>query len=122
MKVKYGPKPKSNPKRRIDPSRWLSGPTEYERELFYAWHKHRAQANYRKEHYNLSYSDWRIIWSNPQDFLNRGRGPENVVLTRRDTNLPWQLDNCEIQLRYDHLLSNTLIQGRKNNGQFDDRP
>lgn len=121
MQIKYGPKPKANPKRRVDPETWLSGPTAYERELFYAWHKHRAQAHYRKEEYNLTYEDWRIIWHNPDDFLNRGRKQTNVVLTRIDRQLPWSIDNCQIQTRYEHLLNNTLIQGRRSNGQFNDR-
>lgn len=102
MEKKYTPKPKGTRKKRTDPAKWLSGPTELDRELFYAWHKHRAQARFRKEDYELTYEDWRTLWL-PDHFHNRGRSPENVILTRKDPSESWSLDNCEVVNRGEYL-------------------
>lgn len=118
MEKKYTPKPKGKRKKRSNPDLWMSGPTDLDRELFYSWHKHRAQCNFRHEPYELTYENWREIWSNPDDFLNRGRGPNNVILTRRDPSGAWSLDNCEIVIRINYLRKNAQRQLRGSRGSF----
>ena len=117
MKYKYavGLRPEKIPQRRSDPNKWLSGPDPYQHELFYAWHKHRSQARFRKEEYNLTFEDWQLIWINPADFLNRGRQPEDLVLTRKDHEGAWSIDNCHIITRYEALVEQAIrFRGRKN--------
>jgi len=82
---------------------WISGPDPFHHEMYYAWAKHRSQAIYRKEAYELTWEDWQIIWANPEDFLRRGRDRNDLVLTRQDPELPWTMRNVEIMVRLDHL-------------------
>ncbi len=106
MQYRYAPnKSKSvkGRKRRTTPEYWKSGPDPLRHEMYYAWAKHKSQANYRGEAYELTFEDWLLIWSNPEDFLRRGRKPEDLTLTRKDHEAPWTLDNCEVILRLDQL-------------------
>lgn len=100
MRYKYA---NSSEKRGPRPHLWISGPNELTHEKFYAWHKHRAQANYRQEDYYLTFDDWQQLWSDDK-FLNRGRERDCFVLTRVDREGPWSIANCEVITRYDQLL------------------
>lgn len=107
MQHKYFQVSRAEKPRRVNPERWLSGPTEWDRELFYAWHKHRSQARYRREPYELTYADWRLLWQDPAQWAQRGRARDAVVLTRRDTTEPWSRDNVEIISRLEQLRRHT---------------
>lgn len=105
---KYAPKVSSiknsyGKARRMFPTNWISGPDPVQHDMYYAWQKHRAQARYRKEDYELTWEDWQTIWANPVDFLNRGRKPEDLTLTRIDDDGCWQLDNVQIMTRLEQL-------------------
>lgn len=89
--------------RKIFPDNWCTGPDYLRHEMYYAWQKHKSQANYRKEPYDLTFEDWEKIWSNPTDFLNRGRKPEDLTLTRLDLDGAWTLDNCIVITRLEQL-------------------
>lgn len=101
MEYKYA---KPAAKRKPRPNTWLSGPDPLTHEKFYAWHKHRAQANYRQEKYQLTLEQWLEIWRDDEKFLNRGKKTDNWVLTRIDTDGAWSVDNVEIVTRYEQLL------------------
>lgn len=74
----------------------------FERERYYAWQKHRAQARYRKEDYELTHEDWCKLW--PYDkFVCRGRGVKDLSMMRLDPYQPWQLDNVEVVVRQKYL-------------------
>ena len=99
MEYKYAKYPV---KRRARPESWITGPDEMTHEKFYAWHKHRAQANYRQEEYYLTFDDWQQLW--PTDkFINRGRETESFVLTRVERDGPWSIANCEVITRREQL-------------------
>ena len=103
---KYAPKnslSKTGKPRKIFPHNWCTGPDYYLHELYYAHQKHRSQARYRGEAYNLTWEDWQAIWSNPTDFHNRGRKPEDLTLTRVDPDQPWELSNCVVMTRLEQL-------------------
>jgi hypothetical protein len=105
---KYAPKKPSltnsfGKPRRMFPDNWTSGPDPVQHDMYYAWQKHRAQASYRGEAHDLTWDDWRDIWANPVDFLNRGRRPENLTLTRVDDDGAWTRDNVEVMTRLDQL-------------------
>lgn len=93
-------------KRRARPETWIHGPDPMTHEKYYAYLKHRAQAKFRKEEYELTDSQWLEIWQDDTKFLNRGRRPDCWVLTRIDNEKAWSVDNCEIITRYDQLLRN----------------
>ena len=116
MQYKYAPyrnKSKTQEPRGSFPNNWKSGPEPIMHEMYYAWSKHRAQARYRSEPYELTWADWQVIFANTDDFLNRGRQAECIVLTRRDTDLAWSLDNCELITRYEQLLRDVANKDRR---------
>lgn len=94
---------KTGKSRKIFPDNWCTGPDYLRHEMYYAWQKHKSQANYRKESYDLTFEDWEKIWANPTDFLNRGRQPEDLTLTREDLDGPWTLTNCIIITRLEQI-------------------
>jgi len=103
---KYAPKEgksKSGKPRRMFPENWVSGPDLLTHDMYYAWSKHKAQARFRNEAYALTWEDWLDIWANPTDFLNRGRQPEDLTLTRIDDDGAWTRDNVEIMTRLEQL-------------------
>lgn len=84
------------------PHTWLSGPDPVEHDKYYAWQKHRAQARFRNEDYNLSWEDFQSLWPN-ELFLQRGRDPECLCMIRLDPDLPWDVSNVEIVTRREFL-------------------
>ena len=109
MQYRYAPKTprlgqyKDTRGRRYDPSKWISGPDPLQHEMYYAWSKHRSQCLWRGEPYELTWPDWQAIFHDPQIFLNRGRRPNDLVLTRQDQELSWHKDNVEIITRLEQL-------------------
>lgn len=101
---KYVAKLKGNGKRgpKVNPDNWISGPDPIQRDKYYAWLKHRAQAKFRKEEYFLTWEDWDTLWS-IDDFLNRGRYADSLCLSRIDNDGPWDISNVEILTRLEHL-------------------
>lgn len=88
--------------RRRSPETWISGPDPIEHDKYYAWQKHRAQARYRKEDYNLSWEDFRTLWPNDM-FVQRGRRPDDYCMIRLDSSEPWEPGNVEVVTRLYHL-------------------
>lgn len=105
--------PKKRKPRRLAPEKWLSGPDPKDHEMFTAWHKHRSQAHYRKEGYELTYEDFKLVWGSYELFKSRGRQPECPVLTRKDVAGPWSVSNCEIISRYEQLCRDNLKKAGK---------
>lgn len=105
-KFKYAPKDsksKLGKPRKIFPHNWISGPDILTHEMYYAWQKHKAQANFRKEAHDLTWEDWLEIWHKPSEFLSRGRQPEDLTLTREDPMGAWTLSNCIVVTRLEQL-------------------
>ena len=105
---KYAPKKPSlknsyGKPRRMFPDNWTSGPDPIHHDMYYAWAKHKSQAAYRKEAHDLTWEDWQTIWANPVDFLNRGRKPEDLTLTRIDDEGAWTMDNVVVMTRLEQL-------------------
>tara|TARA_B110000503_G_C7050783_1_gene372209 strand:- start:503 stop:871 length:369 start_codon:yes stop_codon:yes gene_type:complete len=88
--------------RYIDPSKWITGPDLYTRQKYYAWLKHRSQAQYRHEEYDLTWEDWQVLW--PDNLWDqRGRSIESLCLTRLDYEGAWSMDNIIICSRKKHF-------------------
>lgn len=70
-------------------------PKTWQRDRYYAWLKHRAQAHFRGETYSLSEQDWNEIWPKHL-WMQRGRKSHELTLYRLDATGPWQLDNTTV--------------------------
>ena len=103
MRRKYTHKLKG--RRRQQPESWKSGPDPLKHEKYYAWLKHRSQARYRKEDYDITWEQWEQLWSDG-DFELRGRGKDDLCLSRKDPNQSWSVDNCQVVTRSSHLARN----------------
>lgn len=90
---------KSDPSR---PSMWKCGPDEYRHEIYGAFLKRRAQANFREEGWGMDFEEFYDLWKN--DWHNRGRLSHQVCMSRLDNEKPWTRENTYIRLRYDQLV------------------
>lgn len=104
MKYKYAtfPEYKPGPGRKPNPDKWCTGPDPLTREKYYAYSKHKAQAKYRKEEYDLTWEDWQSMWTD-ELFLKRGRGREDLCMQKINPDDAWSLYNVEIVTRIEHL-------------------
>lgn len=68
---------------------------DWENDRRYAWMKHRAQARFRGEAYELDLEDWIELW--PKDaWMQRGRRKHDLTLYRVDHSEPWNEWNVQI--------------------------
>jgi hypothetical protein len=100
--------PAVGPGRTVDRSKWIKGPCPVRHDKYYAWLKHRSQANYRKEPYTLTWDQWETLWTDDL-FLRRGKGPDSVCLTQLDRSIGWTIDNVEIIVRKTHYSGTRMI-------------
>jgi hypothetical protein len=86
------------------PHKWKTGPDPLRHDKFVGWHRHRSQALYRREPYELSFEDfeqaWGMLWH------QRGRHRNDYCLTRRDAKDPWSKDNTQVITRGEHGMRN----------------
>lgn len=92
----------TNKGRKARPEEWITGPCPETHDKYYAWLKHRAQARYRGEEYDLTWDDWCELWT-PSKWSKRGRQVNSVCLQRKDIWGAWSLDNCEVVTRLEQL-------------------
>lgn len=129
-KVPYkprGPHPSKGQIRGPEPHRWFSGPDERRHNQYVAWLRAKAQANFRKEGWTMTFEEFEFMWNQDASWEQRGRGSDDLLMTRRDSSKPWSSDNCYIMLRGEHLRihaqaqagkpKKTLKQGRRQNGK-----
>jgi len=80
--------------RPVRPDTWITGPDETVRDQYYAHLKHRAQARFRGEEYNLTWEDWQELWR--CCWQCRGRKATELSLYRIDNKLPWDTSNVVV--------------------------
>lgn len=102
------------------PHTWISGPDQFRHEMYMPWLRAKAQANFRKEGWTLTFEEFFELWKN--DWDNRGRQPENVCMTRIDKDMPWSNDNVIIVTRLDHLREQNKGRVGKKKGGRPSRP
>ena len=95
----------------LRPQLWLCGPDEYKHDMYIPWLRAKAQANFRGEGWSLSFEEYYDLWKN--DWNNRGRKADNVCMTRKDADSPWDVSNVMLITRKEHLAE----QGRQRTGQ-----
>jgi hypothetical protein len=85
------------------PDSWMVGPYPEKNKLHMDFLRARCQARYRKEEWTLLLEDYIDLWMKDDNYLNKGRGRENVCLTRKDPDLAWSKDNVCIITRAEHF-------------------
>lgn len=83
------------------PHIWKSGPDEFRHELYTAFLKRKAQANFREEGWAMDFEEFYDLWKD--DWHNRGRLSHQVCMSRHDDEQPWTRANTYIRSRYDQL-------------------
>lgn len=82
------------------PDQWITGPDLLTHLQYRAWVQQRNQAVWRGEGWSLTLQEFQHMW---QDlWTQRGRTQAELMMTRPDATLPWQVDNCEIITRREH--------------------
>lgn len=66
-----------------------------------AWHRQRAQAIFRGEHWELTFEDFQAAWADKWE--QRGRAADQYCMTRLDPSASWHPRNIEVITRLDHL-------------------
>ena len=87
-------RPKSLAGRKPNPELW-DDDTLVQRDIYYAWKKHQAQAHYRGDAHNLTLDEWRSLWT-VELWAQRGRSPGCLMLVRKDKQQGWHIDNVLI--------------------------
>lgn len=90
-------------KGKVYPHIWLVGPDPAKKQLHTDYLRHKAQAKYRKEDFDLTLDEYIEIWMKDDNHLNKGRSPHNVCLSRKDPDGAWTKDNVEIMSRAEHF-------------------
>jgi hypothetical protein len=89
------------------PHVWCTGPDKTTHDQYYAWLRQRAQARYRSEPWALRFEDFEHMWAGQWHL--RGRGVDNVCMSRVDRDQPWCVENCRIITRLAHAQASSLI-------------
>lgn len=76
---------------------------EFDRRRRIAFLRMRAQAEFRNEHWMLTWQDFCDFWHSEDLFSMRGRDHDSLILSRKDPYGPWALWNCHIKPRKDHV-------------------
>jgi len=76
------------------------------------WSRMKAQAKYRNEGWDLTWEQYQDIWMDKWHL--KGRGSEDLCLTRIDWAGSWTIDNVSLVFRLDHLKKQSRARtGRK---------
>lgn len=67
---------------------------EFTQDRRLVWSRSQCQARFRKEPWQLSFEDFCKIWNSEILWNQRGKLPDSLVMTRRDYDLPWSVENC----------------------------
>lgn len=94
LKYPLGKRPKGVRGVKPNPANWEEDAL-IERDIYYAWLKHQAQARYRGEEHTITLDEWKTFWTHDH-WRQRGRSPECLMLVRKDQDLGWTLDNVTI--------------------------
>lgn len=83
-----------------------------------AWVRSKSQARFRGEQWDLTFAEFCQFWNTEDKFRQRGRSPENLVLTRRDNTGSWDRNNCCIITRESQLMVSRYNQLGKDPEEF----
>ena len=81
---------------------WITGSDPVRRDKYYGWMKHRAQAKFRGEDYDLEWPEWESLW-NDELWHKRGRSTDCYCLMREDITDSWHAGNVSLVPRSVYL-------------------
>lgn len=96
------------------PHTWLIGADagEYKHDMYLPWLRAKAQAKFRGEGWTLTFEEYFDLWNG--NWEHRGRGAEDLCMSRKDPDDAWSKDNSFIISRIEHLASqNKARRGKK---------
>lgn len=76
----------------------------------------RAQANFRKEKFSLTFEEFQMLWKDKWDM--KGRSIDSYCLTREDPDGDWVMGNVSCIPRIEHLRRQKLYKKERNNGKY----
>ena len=79
-------------------------PDPFDQTRHLAWNQMRTQAGFRGEDWQLPFEHFCEFWPNKEIWAQRGRGVNDLCLTRKNVNKSWSKDNCHMVTRRRHLL------------------
>ena len=82
---------------------------------YLSWLQMRAQANFRKELFKLTFEEFQQLWI--KDWCRKGRATDCFCLTRQDPDGAWSIDNVVCIPRLDHLRRQRLYKKERKNGK-----
>ena len=88
---------------------------EIPHQQYLAFLQMRAQANYRKEQFELTFQDFQDLWAGK--WHRKGRGTLDYCLTRDDFNDSWNFINTVCVPRVDQLSRQKQYKQDKRNGK-----
>lgn len=91
----YKNRPKGMHGRKPCEENWSSDERIIERDIYYGFLKHRAQAKFRKEEHTLTIEQWRELWTHDK-WLKRGQKKDCLCLIQITHGLGWHVDNVDI--------------------------
>ena len=89
---------------------WCTEARIIERDIYYAFLKHRAQAKYRNESHSLTADEWSSLWT-VELWLQRGRKKTDMNLVQINVGLGWHLNNVEVTTRHSYLKRSSEYRG-----------
>lgn len=101
------------------PHTWKCGPDEFKHSMYWPWQKMKAQANFRKEGFELEFEEFYELWKDHWD--KRGRLPDSYCLTRKNPNKPWSKKNIELVTRLEHLKRQGFVRQKNGKGKKNER-
>ena len=87
----------------IYPELWKSGRDPVRHKLWLECQRNKAQAKYRGQEWQISMEEFIELWTTDDRYKRRGRGADNLCLTRINKNKPWHKDNVKFQTRREHF-------------------
>lgn len=114
------PKKRGRPKTKVErerlyvgktgprPNVWICGPDEFKHSMYMPWMRAKAQAKFRDEPWDLSFEEFYELWKD--DWHQRGRGPDDVCMTRDDIDGVWDKKNTIIITRHEHLIRQSVTR------------
>lgn len=95
------------------PQVWLTGPDEYTHSLYTPWQRAYSQAAFRGEDWDITFEQFLKLWEG--NWHKRGRGHDDLCMSRIDHEKAWTKKNVHLITRYDHLVA--LAKQRKEKKQ-----
>jgi hypothetical protein len=87
----------------VYPHTWKSGPCPIRHRLYVACQKARAQAWHRGQQWEITEQQFIELWMKDDRYKSRGRAPQDLLMTRRNKQTAWTINNIQFMTRRDHL-------------------